>query len=74
VTVRSAVNAALKNSEATKLESELAKALAKQIDRGEGTAAASKELRSLMASIEQRQPETDGLDELERRRAARRAG
>ena len=74
MTVRSAVNALLKESQATKLEAELAKALARQIDAGEGTASAVKELRTLVADFSARQEEADDLDELAQRRAARRSG
>lgn len=74
MTVRSAVNRALKENSPTEVESQLALALAKSIDKGDGGAAASKELRSLLSAIEQRKPEVDGLDELTKRRAARRSG
>ncbi len=73
MSVRDAVDRFLASSAATEFERELALALAKQIDNGFGAATAAKELRSLMVDIEQRTPSTDVLDELAKKRAARRS-
>lgn len=73
MSVLQAVEDLLTTGHATDLEAELARALAVQIDKGEGAASAVKELRSLAMGIETRKPEADGLDELTKKRIARRA-
>jgi hypothetical protein len=73
VSVAEAVERLIAENTPTDLEAELARALANQIDKGEGTASAVKELRVLVGNIEDRKPEADALDELAKARAARRA-
>lgn len=75
MSVRDALEDVLSRSpQATDLEAEIARSLADQIDhgKGEGMAAKVKELRSIVKTIEGRQTETDGLDELAKKRVARR--
>lgn len=73
MSVLDAVEDIIRSNTASDFEAELARALATQIDKGEGTASAAKELRILIGNIEDRKPEADGLDELARKRDARRA-
>lgn len=73
MSVHDAVEKLITENTPTDLEAELARALANQIDKGEGTASAVKELRILVGYIEDRKPEADSLDELAKARAARRS-
>ncbi len=65
------LNVIVANSLATELEKEIARALASAVDK-DGNASAVKELRKLLTDIEQRKPEADSLDDLAKKRAARR--
>lgn len=71
MTVLSKVRKQLANSEATEVEQEIAKALAKQLDRGDGGAAVAKELQSMLKAIEDRQPAVDLVDDLTKAREKR---
>jgi hypothetical protein len=73
VSVKTAVERLIAENDPTEIEAELARALASQIDKGEGTASAVKELRTLVGAIEDRKPEADAVDELSKARAARLA-
>lgn len=71
MSVRSTLDKELKGLNATDLEKEIARALARTIDDN-GSAAAVKELRSLMTALADRKPEVNALDELTARCNARR--
>lgn len=73
MSVRRALEEILETSEAPLIFAEIARSLADQIDEGKGVSAASKELRLLMVDLIGDVVEDDVLDELARKRAARRA-
>lgn len=73
MSVRSEFDNFLTKNPASDLDAEIGRALADKIDE-DGTASAVKELRQLIAAIKADKPAASGLDELQKRRAARSAG
>lgn len=79
MSVTTALEAALLDLPATDLEAEIARSLAGALeskDNGQGKASTAKELRALLAEIGERKGDAknDSLDELARKRDARRSG
>lgn len=77
MSVSAALEALLAKADISEIEAEIARSLAGALDskdNGQGKASTAKELRSLLAEIEDRLAEqkTDSLDELAKKRATRR--
>lgn len=77
MSVKSALEDALTKLPATPLEAEIARSLASALDskdNGQGKASTAKELRSLLGELQEREGSdvVDSLDELAKKRAARR--